>query len=110
MAPGTLAAAARPPFVLRGRLLTPLAAGGTRFEADGLVAVDGEGRLTYAGAMAGRPDLAPEALDLRPWLLLPGLVDLHAHLPQLPNAGVGAGMHLLAWLERYIFQIGRAHV
>jgi guanine deaminase len=39
---------------------------------------------------------------------MPGLVDLHAHLPQLPNAGVGAGLHLLAWLERYIFPLERA--
>jgi guanine deaminase len=36
------------------------------------------------------------------------MVDLHAHLPQLPNAGLGAGMDLLAWLERYIFPLERA--
>ena len=35
------------------------------------------------------------------------MVDLHAHLPQLPNAGLGAGMDLLAWLERYIFPLER---
>jgi guanine deaminase len=35
------------------------------------------------------------------------MVDLHAHLPQLPNAGLGAGMELLAWLERYIFPLER---
>jgi guanine deaminase len=38
---------------------------------------------------------------------MPGLVDLHAHLPQLPNAGVGAGLDLLTWLERYIFPLER---
>jgi guanine deaminase len=48
------------------------------------------------------------ALDLRPLVLLPGLVDLHAHLPQLPNAGLGAGLHLLGWLERYIYPLERA--
>ena len=36
------------------------------------------------------------------------MVDLHVHLPQLPNAGVGAGLHLLDWLERYIFPLERA--
>ena len=38
---------------------------------------------------------------------MPGMVDLHVHLPQLPNAGVGAGLHLLDWLERYIFPLER---
>ncbi len=36
------------------------------------------------------------------------MVDLHVHLPQLPAAGVGAGLHLLDWLERYIFPLERA--
>jgi guanine deaminase len=35
------------------------------------------------------------------------MVDLHAHLPQFPNAGLGAGMDLLAWLEKYIFPLER---
>ena len=95
-----------PPFVLRGRLLTPLADGGTRFEPDGLIEVDAAGRIAYAGAAAGQV-AADGAIDLRPWLLLPGMVDLHAHLPQLPNAGLGAGMDLLAWLEKYIFPLER---
>jgi len=108
MPAGTLAAAARPPFVLRGRLLTPLAAGGTLFEEDALAAVDAGGRLAYVGAAGARPDLASGSIDLRPLLLLPGLVDLHAHLPQLPNAGLGAGLDLLTWLGRYIFPLERS--
>jgi len=98
---------ATPPFVLRGRLLTPLVAGGTLHHADGLVAIDAAGGITFSGAAAARPDLAEGAVDIRPWLLMPGMVDLHAHLPQLPNAGLGAGMDLLAWLERYIFPLER---
>ena len=98
---------ATPPFVLRGRLLTPLFGGGTRFENDAVVVVDAAGGITYAGSTAERRDLAGDAIDLRPWVLMPGMVDLHAHLPQLPNAGLGAGMDLLAWLERYIFPLER---
>jgi guanine deaminase len=94
------------PFVLRGRLLTPLDGGGTRFERDGLIEVDAGGRIAFAGPSEGRAG-ADDAIDLRPWVLLPGMVDLHAHLPQLPNAGLGAGMDLLAWLERYIFPLER---
>ena len=97
----------RGPFALRARLLTPLETGGTRHEADGLVIVDEGGRITFAGSMSERPDVAADALDLRPWVLLPGMVDLHAHLPQIPNAGLGAGLDLLTWLERYIFPLER---
>ncbi|MBU6452148.1 MAG: guanine deaminase [Cyanobacteria bacterium REEB67] len=35
-------------------------------------------------------------------LLLPGLVDLHLHLPQVTQTG-RSGQHLLTWLNRYIF-------
>ena len=94
-----------PPFVLRGRLLTPLGAGGTSHERDALVEVDAAGRIGHVGPTAERPELIDRAVDLRPWVLLPGMVDLHAHLPQLPNAGLGAGMDLLSWLERYIFPL-----
>lgn len=96
-----------PPFVLRGRLLTPLGGGGARHEPDALVQVDVSGRIAFAGATTERGDLADGAIDLRPWVLMPGMVDLHAHVPQLPNAGLGAGMDLLAWLDRYIFPLER---
>jgi guanine deaminase len=97
----------RPPFSVRVRLLTPLAAGGTLHEPDGLVEVDESGRIAYAGPAALRRESADAAIDLRPLVALPGLVDLHGHLPQLPNAGVGAGLDLLTWLERYIFPLER---
>ena len=99
----------RPPFAIRGRILTPLDEGGTRHEPDGLLVVDEGGRITYAGSasVAERRDDVGAAIDLRPWILLPGMVDLHAHLPQLPNAGLGAGLDLLTWLERYIFPLER---
>jgi guanine deaminase len=99
----------RPPFSVHARLLTPLDAGGTRHESDGLVVVDDRGRITFAGAATDRPagtDLET-AIDLRPWVVMPGMVDLHAHLPQLPNAGLGAGLDLLTWLDRYIFPLER---
>ena len=102
----------RPPFVLRARIVTPLSDGGTRDEADGRLEVGADGRIVAirawsreddAGAVAG----TMPALDLRPWVILPGLVDLHAHLPQLPNAGLGFGLPLLEWLARYIFPLER---
>ncbi|MEO8247279.1 MAG: amidohydrolase family protein [Chloroflexota bacterium] len=93
----------RGPFALRARLLTPLRGGGHRWEPDALVSVTAEGRIGHVGAWDGSP-----AIDVRPWVVLPGLVDLHAHLPQLPNVGRGAGLDLLTWLERYVFPLERA--
>src|SRR5438445_11028436 len=97
---------ASPPFTLRARLLTPLTAGGSRHEIDSLIAVVDAGRLSHVGPWA-EVAATSSVMDIRPWLVLPGLVDLHAHLPQLPNAGVGAGLDLMTWLERYIFPLER---
>jgi guanine deaminase len=114
----------RPPFVLRARVLTPLTDGGFTHHTDGVVSVDAAGRIGWVGDRAGwsrgkastaldqakTGDAAEpaEPIDLRPLVILPGLIDLHAHLPQLPNAGLGAGLDLLAWLERYIFPLERS--
>lgn len=103
----------RPPFVLRARILTPLAAGGGADHVDGIVSVDADGRIDWVGPFArwhatmGSPEGGPEPIDLRPHVVLPGMVDLHAHLPQLPNAGLGFGLDLLSWLDRYIFPMER---
>jgi len=39
---------------------------------------------------------------------MPGMVDTHAHLPQLPNAGIGFGLDLLTWLDRLTFPTERS--
>ncbi|MFN8623777.1 MAG: amidohydrolase family protein [Chloroflexota bacterium] len=103
---------ARPPFTLRARLLTPLDGGGSRFEPDAALVVDAGGRIAFAGPFAARPAPTADApaesvVDLRPLVLLPGMVDLHVHLPQVPSAGLGAGLDLLTWLERHIFPLER---
>lgn len=91
--------------------MTPLAAGGFQHETDARIEVDAAGRLARVAPWSevGGSEPVPESpvVDLRPLLVMPGLVDLHAHLPQLPNAGVGAGLDLLTWLERYIFPLER---
>lgn len=102
-----------PPFVLRARVVSPLADGGTLDQADGLVEVDAEGRIASVGSVADRSgglpaDGASGVVDLRPWVLLPGMVDLHAHLPQVPNAGLGYALPLLDWLDRLTFPTERS--
>ena len=39
---------------------------------------------------------------------MPGMVDTHAHLPRLPNAGIGFALDLLTWLERLTFPTERS--
>ena len=98
----------RPPYVLRARVLTPLDAGGTRYESDGGIAVGADGRISDVGPWPLVSAATGRIIDLRPLVLLPGMVDLHVHLPQVPAAGVGAGLDLLTWLERHIFSLERA--
>src|SRR4029079_7752296 len=98
----------RPPFSLRARVLTPLAAGGIADHPAGVVEVGADGHIAWVGDAAAWPAAGrPPPIDLRPHVLLPGMVDLHAHLPQLPNARLGAGLDLMTWLERYIFPLER---
>lgn len=99
-----------PPFTIRAGILTPLDGGGTRYEPDGVLRVGDDGRIAAVEAwqpIDGDGEKCGRHVDLRPLLLLPGLVDLHAHLPQLPNAGLGQGLDLLTWLERYVFPLER---
>jgi guanine deaminase len=97
-----------PPFSLRARLLSPLADGSLLDEPDGLLEVDADGVLRRLGPWPGAGAPA-SVLDLRPLVVMPGMVDLHVHLPQLPNAGLGGGLDLLTWLERHIFPLERAY-
>ena len=96
-----------PPFALRARLLTPLGAGGFRYERDARIEVNAAGNLAQVAAWNGRDAAVDASVDVRPMVILPGMVDLHLHLPQLPNAGLGAGLDLLTWLDRYIFPLER---
>ena len=108
-------AAPAPPYSVRAAILTPLLSGGIAYLPHGLMKVGAEGRIVEVRAWSDDHDVSPDprpgdlgpVVDLRPGLLLPGMVDLHAHLPQVPNAGLGAGLDLLAWLERYIFPLER---
>jgi guanine deaminase len=98
-----------PPFAVRARVITPLPGGRTRDVADGVVEVGATGRIVSveeaASVDSGR---IAAAIDLRPWVVLPGLVDLHAHLPQVPNAGLGYALPLLDWLDRLTFPTERS--
>lgn len=97
----------QPPFALRARLLSALPDRDFLWLADGVIEVDDAGRIRSVRAAADAPRAAETAIDLRPLVVMPGLVDTHVHIPQIPAAGLGAGMDLLAWLERYVFPLER---
>lgn len=103
--PGTLPGLAMEAAVLyRAPLLSARSLDQLAFEADGGLLVGPEGRIEAAGPFealrAARPDVPVQ--DLRPHWILPGLVDLHAHLPQV-EAVACDGLELLPWLETHIF-------
>src|SRR5258705_1110468 len=98
-----------PPFVVRARVISPLGVGGNLDLVDGLIEVDADGRIAAVGPVADRAGGAPvDVIDLRPWVVLPGMVDLHVHLPQVPNAGLGYALPLLDWLDRLTFPTERS--
>ncbi|MGN6319896.1 guanine deaminase [Trinickia sp.] len=97
----------------RAKLLTfvgdpAIRAGGTCFEEDGLLIVEGE-RVVAAGAYhALRAQLTPDT-TLVEWpgkLIAPGFIDTHVHYPQTEMiASPAAG--LLPWLDTYTFPTER---
>ena len=98
-----------PPFAIRARVVSPLGDGGMLDLADGLLVVDAGGRIaSVVSAASASPEVVAGAVDLRPWVVLPGMVDLHAHLPQVPNAGLGYALPLLDWLDRLTFPTERS--
>ena len=101
---------------LRGLVLDAPIFGQLRAWHDGAVVFDpATGLLVAVGdfnpvSRANRP-LPTRWLDLttpsgaRP-VICPGLIDVHAHLPQYPASGLGQG-ELLPWLKDYIFPLER---
>ena len=97
--------------LLRGRTLTflrwpenaaDLAA--CRYEEDGALLVSG-GKIVAAGTYSEVRAQAGEGVkvvDHRPHLLLPGLIDCHAHFPQM-QVIASYGAELLDWLNKYTF-------
>lgn len=90
--------------LLRASLLSPDRTGRLIHFPDGLLAVDAGGRIADLGGfdvLAPRYAGAPIE-DLRPLWILPGMVDLHVHLPQHEAVAMD-GLELLPWLETFIF-------
>jgi guanine deaminase len=78
----------------------PFRGGSLRADADaGLLVADGIIAERGAYADLRRQHRDETVVDLRPGLLLPGLIDTHVHYPQMRAIGA-LGMPLLEWLDR----------
>jgi guanine deaminase len=114
-----------------GHIISPVSSPDAPFEylhiKDGALIVNDEGLLEAVGSRAvlqqsfpWLPDSLPGAddrtngkwaaklsgahqiYDFGSRLILPGLIDMHLHLPQVSQTGK-CGQHLLDWLNKYIF-------
>ncbi len=74
---------------------------------DGLLVVDSHGKIVYLNDFetAETQYKSLDTLQLAPGMtLLPGLIDLHTHLPQYSVTGAQEAS-LLEWLEKHIFPV-----
>ena len=69
---------------------------------DAVVDVLPDGRLGYVGPFADAPATAEEVRSL-PGILLPGLVNTHAHSPMTVLRGMGGDLPLMRWLREIIW-------
>ncbi|MBZ8135095.1 guanine deaminase [Afifella sp. IM 167] len=96
---------------IRGRLLwfeaDPVLAGegeAVRYVEDGLLVLR-DGRIESvgeAGALLKALPAGARIADYRPYLVMPGFIDPHLHMPQT-QVIASYGAHLLEWLEKYTF-------
>ncbi|PRX47655.1 5-methylthioadenosine/S-adenosylhomocysteine deaminase [Prauserella shujinwangii] len=70
---------------------------------DGVVDVDDTGRVSYCGPAATAPPAAGARVAELPGILLPGLVNAHAHSPMVLLRGMGGDLPLLRWLREVIW-------
>src|SRR5262245_20653693 len=69
---------------------------------DAVVDVDDAGRIGYVGPVADAPEFTGEVRSL-PGILLPGMVNTHAHSPMAVLRGMGGDLPLIRWLEEIIW-------
>jgi 5-methylthioadenosine/S-adenosylhomocysteine deaminase len=69
---------------------------------DAVVDVDAAGRIAYCGPAADAPESTAEVRE-RTGILLPGLVNTHAHSPMTVLRGMGGDLPLLRWLHEVIW-------
>lgn len=93
--------------VYLGHVITPLSSTEYLDYVSGALVVNSLGKIIDVAPWSELKDKYindsdVQIIDFGQRLLLPGLVDLHLHLPQVSQTG-RSGEHLMAWLNKYIF-------
>ncbi|MBA0123974.1 amidohydrolase [Haloechinothrix sp. YIM 98757] len=70
---------------------------------DATVDVDATGTITYCGPRAGAPERHDAAVSELTGILLPGLINAHAHSPMTLLRGMGGDLPLMRWLHEVVF-------
>lgn len=70
---------------------------------DGVVDIDESGRIGYCGPAESAPAADGATVRSLPGILLPGLVNTHAHSPMVLLRGMGSDLPLLRWLREVIW-------
>lgn len=95
---------------IRGWLIDAPDFGRLRAWNDGAVIVGSDGKIEEAGeylALSKKPRERPvQWIHSNRFAIFPGLIDLHAHLPQYPAVARGT-YDLLPWLRQYVFPLER---
>ncbi|MEV7995708.1 amidohydrolase [Streptomyces sp. NPDC086077] len=70
---------------------------------DGVVDVTARGRVAYCGPLADAPPNNNSASTRLTGILMPGLVNAHAHSAMTPLRGAGGDLPLMSWLNDVIW-------
>jgi guanine deaminase len=88
----------------RGHIISPERDGALKDIREGVLIVDDRGKIVYCGAWAefDKHESLGKIHNFGDKIILPGLIDMHLHLPQVTVTGK-SGEHLMKWLERFVF-------
>ena len=90
----------------RAKILNPLENGEIKFFYDGYLIVDKKGKVVECNDFENfNGEISNYNINnFGEYLIIPGLIDAHSHIPQYDEIGTGNG-ELLGWLNDYIFPL-----
>ena len=91
-------------MIIKSNFLKPVEGRTMSFLENYFLETDDAGNIKYFGKEEDVISVFQnrEIIDMTDKVIIPGLIDLHTHIPQYPALGIGTGT-LLEWLENYIF-------
>lgn len=90
---------------IKAKILNPKSDGTISFIPNGIIEFDTEsGKIYSIGVETESRNKNKAVYNFKDYFLLPGLIDLHSHIPQLPGVAKNAN-ELIPWLKNHIFPI-----